>query len=149
MPNPLISLRLDPDLLAAIDRFAAENGLDRTTVIRSAVSQYINVPIDPIEERLSELERRIERVEAEVRQAAIQTDISVECGDRAIAAALPTPSAEGISQNELIRLCRCNDRTIKRIRESPAELAEFTRDRTGQAYEYREGKYFPGGKFTT
>lgn len=134
MPNPLVSFRLEPEFLEAIDRFAQDYGLDRTTVIRNAVSQYINVPIDPIDDRLTFLEGRV--TELERRLGA--TDSGTAFLPHPI-----TPTGEGISQNELARLCKCHDRKLRSLRDRPDELAEFTLKRIGQAYEFRDGRYYP------
>lgn len=134
MPNPLISFRLDPELLDALDRFAQDNGLDRTTVIRNAISQYINVPIDPIDDRLTALEGRV--AELELRLG------TTDSGTAFLLHPKTPDTGDGISQTELARLCKCNDRKLKAVRDRPDELRQFTLERTGQAYEYRDGKYF-------
>lgn len=50
---------------------------------------------------------------------------------------------DGISQNELTRLCGCGKRKLRELRDRPEELRQFTFDRTGQPFEYRDGRYFP------
>lgn len=132
MPNPLVSFRIEPEFLEAIDRFAQEHGLDRTAVIRNAVGQYISVPLNPIDERLRALEERLAEVERRLGTTGENPVELSPCVD------------DGISQNQLIALCRCNDRRLRSIRDRPDQLAEFTRQRTGQAYEYRGGRYYPG-----
>lgn len=139
MPNPLISFRVEPELLDALDRFAQENGLDRTAVIRNAIRRYISVPIDPIDGRLADLEKRVTELE---RRLGTTGENPVDLSPLAIEQECVDDNI-GISQNQLIALCRCNDRRLRSIRDRPDQLAEFTRQRTGQAYEYRGGRYYP------
>ena len=143
MPNPLISLRLSPDLIEAVSRFARENDLDRTTVIRAAICQYIGIPLDPLEERIERIEARLDALEASppLMTAPVRGDYSVEKRVES-PSRNDTPVPKGISQNELTRLCRCGDRKIKTIRDKPEELAAFTLDRTGQAFEFRDGLFW-------
>lgn len=165
MPNPLLSFRLEPELLDALDRFAQDNGLDRTTVIRSAISLYINAPASPIEGRLAELEElvmaklqeldeRLEKVEAGTlsvhppadkisHHVAADSLLRINKIESTIAELRqPVEEGDGISQNELMRLCQCGDQKLKKLRDRPEELAAFALERTGQAYEYRNGRYF-------
>ena len=143
MPNPLISLRLSPDLIEAVERFAQENELDRTAVIRAAICQYIGVPQDPLEERIERIEDRLDALEASqpLMTAPVRGDYSVE--KRVESPSLDdTPVPKGISQNQLMKLCRCGDRKLKAIRDKPEELAPFTLDRTGQVFEFRDGLFW-------
>ena len=50
---------------------------------------------------------------------------------------------DGISQNELARLCKCHDRKLRSLRDRPEKLAEFTLERIGQAYDFQCGRYYP------
>jgi hypothetical protein len=63
--------------------------------------------------------------------------------DRIAERSQPPDEGEGISQNELTRLCGCGKRKLRELRDRPDQLAEFTLDRTGQTYEFRDGRYFP------
>lgn len=39
--NPLLSVRLDPALAAALERFCAQTGATRSRVVRQSVAQYL------------------------------------------------------------------------------------------------------------
>lgn len=157
MPNPLISFRVEPELLDALDRFARENGLDRTAVIRNAISQYINLPIDPIDERLAGLEGRVAELERQLGTTEDRTPLALppaspiaadtrrsldQVESHVAEFSQPPVARDGISQNELIRLCQTSDRKLRSLRDRPEELRQFTFDRTGQPFEFRGGKYY-------
>lgn len=160
MPNPLISFRLEPELLDALDRFASANGLDRTAVIRNAISQYINVPIDPVDDRLTALEGRVMEMERRLgttggknspvnlptpltSPVAFEAQRVLDRVESRIAEFRQPDMGDGISQNDLMRLCQCGDRKLRQLRDRPEELRQFTFDRTGQPFEFRDGKYYP------
>lgn len=59
----------------------------------------------------------------------------------------PKPSRSGkvdggISGNKMMKILGTGKRQLMRIRDDPEELRQFCLDRTGQAYEYRDGKYW-------
>ncbi|MEC4813044.1 MAG: ribbon-helix-helix protein, CopG family [Scytonema sp. PMC 1069.18] len=57
-----ISIRLPQKMLEALDARAVLDEKDRTQVIRDAISQYLGLPLDPVEERLTLLEERVDEL---------------------------------------------------------------------------------------
>jgi metal-responsive CopG/Arc/MetJ family transcriptional regulator len=62
MPNPLLSVRIPPDLLQQIDTRAAEEGGDRSKVAIAALEHYLNPSGDS--PKLQRLEARVTKLEA-------------------------------------------------------------------------------------
>jgi metal-responsive CopG/Arc/MetJ family transcriptional regulator len=62
MPNPLLSVRIPPDLLQQIDARAAEEGGDRSKVAIAALEHYLNPSGDS--PKLQRLEARVTKLEA-------------------------------------------------------------------------------------
>jgi metal-responsive CopG/Arc/MetJ family transcriptional regulator len=62
MPNPLLSVRIPPDLLQQIDARAAEEGGDRSKVAIAALEHYLNPSSDS--PQLQRLEARVTKLEA-------------------------------------------------------------------------------------
>lgn len=57
-----ISIRLEQAMLEALDARAVLDEKDRTQVIREAIAQYLELPFDPVEERLNVLEERVDEL---------------------------------------------------------------------------------------
>ena len=57
-----ISIRLSQGMLEALDARAVLDEKDRTQVIREAIAQYLELPFDPIEERVATLEDRVDEL---------------------------------------------------------------------------------------
>lgn len=57
-----ISIRLPQKMLEALDARAVLDEKDRTQVIREAITQYLGLPPDPVEERLALLEERVDEL---------------------------------------------------------------------------------------
>lgn len=57
-----ISIRLSQAMLEALDARAVLDEKDRTQVIREAIAQYLEMPFDPMEERVAALEERIDEL---------------------------------------------------------------------------------------
>jgi predicted transcriptional regulator len=43
MPTPLVNLRLDTNMVAAVDRLAAKRGTNRSEIIREAVARVLEL----------------------------------------------------------------------------------------------------------
>ncbi|HLO51484.1 MAG TPA: ribbon-helix-helix protein, CopG family [Kamptonema sp.] len=57
-----ISIRLEQAMLEALDARALLDEKDRTQVIREAIAQYLDLPFNPLEERVAALEERLEEL---------------------------------------------------------------------------------------
>lgn len=57
-----ISVRLSQKMLEALDARAVLDEKDRTQVIREAIAHYLGLPLEPIEERLTVLEERVDEL---------------------------------------------------------------------------------------
>ena len=65
MKHPQITVRITADLLDSLNEYAEESGTSRTDVVISAIAQYLGRPDNtPVMQRIAELERRMEAVEA-------------------------------------------------------------------------------------
>ena len=65
MKNPQITVRISPDLLQTLNQYAEKSGTSKTDVVISAIAQYLGRPDNtPVMQRIAELERRMEAVEA-------------------------------------------------------------------------------------
>jgi metal-responsive CopG/Arc/MetJ family transcriptional regulator len=60
MKKPVaLNMRLSAELAAAMDERAAEQGLDRSSLVRAALEAYLNSPTLTVEQRLRALERAV------------------------------------------------------------------------------------------
>jgi hypothetical protein len=60
---PSLTIRLAPDLLDALETTAAAQGTTRTALVTAALTQYLNLPPEPLEARLEAIESRIAALE--------------------------------------------------------------------------------------
>lgn len=146
MPSskPKIQAYVSDRLYNAVQEWKIQNGIvGDSEAIERLLSQALDLPSDRDipGEVLQEIYQRLDAIDYRLS--------TLEKGQRTpkngnSPAELPQPPNEGkgISQEKLKQLCKCNDRIFPKIRNDPDRLAEFTFERTGQAYEYREGKYF-------
>ena len=65
--GPKIAVRLSPEYVAQLDRFAEESGLTRSELIRSAVGWYIAANLRPPQDREHDLLRSEIEAQAEAR----------------------------------------------------------------------------------
>jgi metal-responsive CopG/Arc/MetJ family transcriptional regulator len=60
MKKPVaLNMRISAELAAAMDERAAEQGLDRSSLVRAALDAYLNSPTLTVEQRLRALERAV------------------------------------------------------------------------------------------
>lgn len=60
MKKPVaLNMRLSAELAAAMDERAAEQGLDRSSLVRAALEAYLSSPTLTVEQRLRALERAV------------------------------------------------------------------------------------------
>lgn len=145
MPSskPKIQAYVSDRLYQAVQEWKATSGITGDSeAIERLLSAALDLPSDrdvpgevlqEIYQRLNALDDRLATLEGLM-------------GNELVNNKLPhtiTPTGDGISQNELARLCKCNDRKLKVVRDRPEELAEFTLKRIGQAYDFRDGRYYP------
>ena len=65
MKHPQITVRITADLLKTLNKYAEESGTSRTDVVISAIAQYLGRPDNtPVMQRIAELERRVDEIEA-------------------------------------------------------------------------------------
>lgn len=57
-----ISIRLEQAMLEALDARAVLDEKDRTQVIREVIAQYLDLPCNPLEERVATLEERLDEL---------------------------------------------------------------------------------------
>lgn len=76
-----ISVRLAETMLDALDARAEVDGKDRTQIIRDAISQYLGLPADNLDEKVSSLEERqsylagmTKELNAKIRQESERTN---------------------------------------------------------------------------
>jgi hypothetical protein len=61
---PSLTIRLAPDLLDALETTAAAQGTTRTALVTAALTQYLQLPPEPLEARLEAIESRLEALES-------------------------------------------------------------------------------------
>jgi hypothetical protein len=59
MKSPTINVRLAVELIERLDARAAEQGKDRTAVVRAALEAYLDAPTLTVEQRLRAVERAV------------------------------------------------------------------------------------------
>jgi predicted transcriptional regulator len=59
MKSITISFRLPSDVIAKLDARAAEEGRDRTAILRASLDAYLEAPLRTVEQRLQSIEREI------------------------------------------------------------------------------------------
>ena len=59
MKSPTINVRLAVELIERLDARAAEQGRDRTAVVRAALDAYLDAPTLTVEQRLRAVERAV------------------------------------------------------------------------------------------
>lgn len=64
-----ISIRLYEDMLEALDAYADKERKARTQVIREAITQYLNLPKQSVEQKIDSLEQEIESLRSELENA--------------------------------------------------------------------------------
>lgn len=67
-PMVPINLRVPQSMLAEIDERVAQVGRDRSDFIRSAISCFLEISLQSVEQRLGAMERRLAAVETSVRK---------------------------------------------------------------------------------
>ncbi|MDB9305568.1 ribbon-helix-helix protein, CopG family [Nodularia spumigena CS-591/12] len=70
-----ISIRLSQVMLEALDARAALDDKDRTQIIREAIAQYLDLPEDSVEDRVSLLEHGMEKLREQVQITEERTDL--------------------------------------------------------------------------
>jgi hypothetical protein len=61
---PSLTIRLAPDLLDALEATATAQGTTRTALVTAALTQYLQLPPEPLEARLEAIESRLEALES-------------------------------------------------------------------------------------
>ncbi len=64
MKSPTINVRLAVDLIERLDARAAEQGKDRTAVVRAALTAYLDAPTLTVEQRLRAVERAVSELQS-------------------------------------------------------------------------------------
>ncbi|BDA71610.1 hypothetical protein CAL7716_057760 [Calothrix sp. PCC 7716] len=59
----IISIRLYEDMLEALDEYASSEKKGRTQIIREAITNYLGLPKEPLEEKVDILEERVNSIE--------------------------------------------------------------------------------------
>lgn len=59
MKSPTINVRLAVELIERLDARAAEQGKDRTAVVRAALEAFLDAPTLTVEQRLRAVERAV------------------------------------------------------------------------------------------
>ncbi|MCC5653474.1 DNA-binding domain-containing protein [Nostoc sp. XA013] len=68
MVKPQIVVRLSPELLEKLNKYAEETGVSKTDVVVGALSQYLGcAQALPLNQKVAELEARVATVEALVK----------------------------------------------------------------------------------
>ncbi len=71
MKKPQITVRLSPSLLAELDHYVEKSGTSKTDVVVSAIATYIGCAENvPLNQRMAELEMRVNQLEALVKPAS-------------------------------------------------------------------------------
>lgn len=141
----------DSEAIERLLSMALELPSDRD--ISNEVLQGIYQRLDALDDRLSTWEKSREPTGGRDSPVVLPTPLTSPVAAEAqrvldrvesrIAERRQTPDeGDGISQNQLMKLCQCGDRKIKSLRDRPDELRQFTLERIGQAYEYRNGRYY-------
>lgn len=70
----IISVRLYEEMLEALDTYASKERKGRTQIIREAITNYLDLPKEPIEEKIDTIEDRVDSIEekAEVFEKELQ-----------------------------------------------------------------------------
>ncbi len=64
MKSPTINVRLAVELIERLDARAAEQGRDRTAVVRAALEAYLDAPTLTVEQRLRAVERAVSELQS-------------------------------------------------------------------------------------
>lgn len=64
MKSPTINVRLAVELIERLDARAAEQGRDRTSVVRAALEAYLDAPTLTVEQRLRAVERAVSELQS-------------------------------------------------------------------------------------
>lgn len=64
-----ISIRLYEDMLEALDAYADKERKARTQVIREAITQFLNLPKESVEQKIDLLSQEIESLRSELENA--------------------------------------------------------------------------------
>jgi len=64
MKSPTINVRLAAELIERLDARAAEQGRDRTAVVRAALEAYLDAPTLTVEQRLRAVERAVSELQS-------------------------------------------------------------------------------------
>ncbi len=68
MTRPQISIRLVPSLMEKLNTYVELTGTSKTDVVVTAIAQYLGcAETVPLSQRMAEMEKRMEDLEAEVR----------------------------------------------------------------------------------
>ena len=68
MIKPQITIRLEPSLLSELNQYVESTGSSKTEVVVSALAQYLGcVDQISINQRITELEKKVAKLEFEVR----------------------------------------------------------------------------------
>ena len=71
MKKPQITVRISPSLLSSLNHYVEQTGTSKTDVVISAIAQYLGCSDStPLSQRVAELEKRMEAVEARERVEA-------------------------------------------------------------------------------
>lgn len=71
MSKPKISVRLSEPLLGALNQYAEDIGTSRSDVIATAIAQYLDFAEEvPLIQRMAEIEKKVEKLESEIRGEA-------------------------------------------------------------------------------
>ena len=122
---PSLTIRLTPALLTALETTAAAQGTTRTALVTAALSQYLQLPPEPLEARLDAIESRLEALEssrkttAPTRQDSPRDDGTTGAGRTLVTALIEAGAiAEGTARGSV-------DGIIKRLHGvSPGEFLE-------------------------
>lgn len=57
-----LNMRLEPSLSEALDARAAEEGMDRSSVVRAALKSFLAAPSLTVEQRLNTVERAVAEI---------------------------------------------------------------------------------------
>ena len=69
MVRPQIAIRLPVPLMEKLNAYVKRTGASKTEVMVGALAQYLDFPESiPLSQRVSEMEKRMEELEAEVRR---------------------------------------------------------------------------------
>lgn len=71
----IISIRLYEEMLEALDTHASKERKGRTQIIREAITSYLGLPKEPIEEKIDTIEGRVDLIEE--KGEAIEKELQV------------------------------------------------------------------------